>query len=216
MYTGVVGDIHYDLVQGNDVAFTLLGSTPSVTLTSVGAYDGWVLESSQGSNVGGSFNATVANFRLGDDVSNRQYRAILSFATATLPDKAVIQSAVLMIKQVGTPVGTNPFIILGNLLVDIRKGAFSGTNALAATDFEASPSAASVASFDPVPVSGWYSATLNATGRSKINKTGSTQFRLHFSAPTNSDNNDDFMKFVSGNATTAANKPVLVVTYTVP
>jgi hypothetical protein len=49
-----------------------------------------------------------------------------------------------------------------------------------------------------------------------INKTGVTQFRLHFSVPTNSDNNDDFMKFVSGNATTAANKPVLVVTYIVP
>ena len=32
MYTGGVGDIHYDLVQGSDVAFTLLTSTPSLTV----------------------------------------------------------------------------------------------------------------------------------------------------------------------------------------
>jgi hypothetical protein len=209
-----VGDKIYQIVAG-DAAFTLLSLKPSLTVTSNGTYDGWVLELSEASNIGGSFNFSGTTFRLGDDAANRQYRAILSFNTGNLPDTAVIQSAVLKIKQSGVPTGSDPFTILGNLLVDIRKGAFGGVAALAATDFEAAGSAANVANFNKTPpVGGWYRAALNLTGRNKINRTGITQFRLRFDLPTDSNNTADFMKFVSGNA--AADKPVLVVTYTVP
>ncbi len=53
------------------------------------------------------------------------------FDTTGLPDNAVIQSVTLEIKQSGSPVGSNPFNILGALLVDIRKGTF-GAPALSA------------------------------------------------------------------------------------
>jgi len=207
------GDKFYQVVAG-DATFTLLWSSPSLTVTSKGARDGWVLEASQGSNVGGSSNVAAATLRVGDDAANRQYRAILSFDTAQLPDAAVITSAVLKIKRSGTVKGGDPFMLFGPLLVDIRKGAFGGTAALAAGDFEAPASAARVATFKKAPINGWYQAALNKTGRNKINKTGITQFRLRFETPTDASNSPDFMPFVSGNA--ATDGPVLVVTYTLP
>lgn len=210
---GSVGDKIYQLVSG-DAAFTLLSSTPSLRVSSNGTNDGWVLELSEASGIGGSFDASATTFRLGDDGANRQYRAILSFNSGRLPATAVIQSAVLKIKRSGLPTGSNPFTVLGNLVVDIRKGAFGGVGALAASDFEATASAANVATFSPLPVGGWYSATLNAAGMKRINRTGLTQFRLRFDLPTDSNNQADFMKFLSGNATTG--KPVLVVAYSMP
>ena len=167
------------------------------------------------SSIGGSVNSSAVTFRLGDDAGNRQYRAILSFNTAVLPDTAVIQSAVLKIKQSGLPTGSNPFTKLGKLQVEIRKGAFGGAAILEATDFEAAASAAKAGTFFSTPIGGWYSAKLNLAGRNRINKTGLTQFRLHFELPTDSNNKADFMKFVSGNAAVVG-KPVLVVSYTLP
>ncbi len=51
----------------------------TVTFTSVGKYDGWILESAETSNKGGSFNAIAKTFQLGDDALDRQYKTILSF-----------------------------------------------------------------------------------------------------------------------------------------
>jgi hypothetical protein len=202
----------------SNYALTFVGAnltiTPIVTLYSTGAYDGWVLESTRTSNVGGSMNATLTTFQLGDDALNRQYRGILSFSTINLPDNAIVQSAVIKIKQSGIPSGTNPFSILGGLLVDIRKGAF-GANALAVTDFQAAPSAAKVGTFGKTPVGGWYSVTLSASGKSNINLTGITQFRLYFTKGDNANLKADFMKFSSGSAA-AASQPQLIITYTVP
>ena len=67
----------------------------SLAFNSIGASDGWMLELSETSMMGGTMNAAATTFILGDDAGNRQYRAILSFNTASLPDAAVIQSAVL-------------------------------------------------------------------------------------------------------------------------
>jgi hypothetical protein len=190
-------------------------ATKKLTVVSVGTYDGWVLESTETSFKGGSFDATATTFQLGDDVLDRQYRSILSFDTKALPDNAVIQSVTLKIKQMGVPTGLNPFNSFGGLLVDIRTGAFGGANALAITDFEASASAAKVATFNKTPVGGWYSATFGTPfGRSKINKTGVTQLRLYFTKDDNDNSKADFMKFASGNA--ASNRPQLIIVYSVP
>ena len=62
---------------------------------SQGANDGWVLESGENTNVGGALNSTGTTFSLGDNASRKQYRSILSFNTASLPDNAVISSATL-------------------------------------------------------------------------------------------------------------------------
>jgi hypothetical protein len=183
------------------------------TFISTGAYDGWTLESAETSNKGGKFNAAAKTFQLGDDALDRQYKAVLSFDTTSLPDNAVIQSVTLQIVQSGSLVGSNPFKIMGALLVDIRRGTF-GTPALSGADFQALVSSKKVATFNKTPVSGWYSALLNPAGRSNINKVGVTQFRLYFAKDDNDDLGADFMKFFSGNNTTL--RPQLVVTYTMP
>ena len=186
---------------------------PPKVVTSIGTQDGWVLESSQGSHVGNSFNSTDTTFILGDNTQNRQYRGILSFDTSSIPNTAVIQSAVLRIHYSGAKSGTNPFTILGPLYVDIRYGNFGSSANLQASDFQAAADATKVASFGTTPVSSWYSATLNSLGRAYINKTSLTQFRLYFNKATNANNVADYMKFVSGDG---SSKPQLVITYTVP
>ncbi|HTP00348.1 MAG TPA: hypothetical protein VMJ64_03170, partial [Anaerolineales bacterium] len=154
-------------------------------------------------------------FMLGDDALNKQYRAILSFNTATLPDTAIIQSATIKIMEGGTPKGANPFAALGSLRVDIRKPYFGTTAALQLPDFNTEPSAAAVGTFGKSPSAGWYSAALNAAGLTNINKTGSTQLRLYFSLDDNNNHAADYKQFFSGNAI-AANRPVLSIVYSLP
>ncbi|MGC1378291.1 MAG: S8 family serine peptidase [Anaerolineales bacterium] len=185
----------------------------AVSFTSSGAYDGWVLESSENSNVGGSMNPAGVTFQLGDDASNRQYRLIFSFDTTSLPDNAVITSVVLKVKQSGTPVGANPFNVLGNLFADIRMGTF-GATALELTDFQAAASATRVGAFNTIPSAGWYTSTLNAAGIANINKLGPTQFRLYFALDDNNNRVADYIRFISGNA--IIDRPTLTISYSVP
>ncbi len=207
------GTIDGSVFYVDDVA---LNAAPiSQTFTSTASQDGWLLEKSETGNIGGSLNPVAATFQLGDDAANRQYRAILSFNTAGLPDNASIKSAQLKIKQSGAPVGKNPFTVLGSLWADIRQGPFSGNAILQLGDFNAPASAVKVGAFNKTPVGGWYTDTLNAVGLAKINKTGQTQFRLYFATDDNNNRLADFMKFVSGNGL-ASSRPVLVITYTVP
>ena len=186
----------------------------TITFTTTGTYDGWILESAKGSGVGGSMNSSATIFQLGDDISNRQYRAILSFNTASLPDTASISSAVLKVKQSGSVTGSNPFSVLGSLYADIKKGFFGTTSALQVTDFNAAATATKVCTFGKTPVSSWYSATLSSTGRLDVNKTSLTQLRLYFSTASNANNKADYMKFFSGNS--SSNQAQLIITYSLP
>lgn len=189
----------------------------TVTFTSIAAQDGWILESSELSNMGGWMNSKGKFFQLGDDASKRQYRAILSFDTSTLPVGATIQSVTLRIRSYGAVVGKkNLFSILGNLLVDIRTGAFGGSPALQLKDFNAPASATKVAIFSKTPQARWYTATFNATGMSRINRTGLSQLRVRFAKDDNNDLVANYLRFLSGNAPSSGNKPQLVITYTQP
>ncbi|MCJ7723500.1 MAG: hypothetical protein MUP03_05150, partial [Anaerolineales bacterium] len=76
--------------------------------------------SNETSGIGGTKNNTDTTFVLGDNQQDKQYRAILSFNTSTLPDNAVITKVTLKIRKQGL-VGSNPFSTHQGLLVDIRK-----------------------------------------------------------------------------------------------
>jgi murein DD-endopeptidase MepM/ murein hydrolase activator NlpD len=184
----------------------------NATFTSAGLNDGQVLESLETSNKGGSLNATGTTLNLGDDASDRQFRAILHFNTASLPDNAIITSLTIKVKKYGT-VGTNPFNTHGPLLVDIRSASF-GTSALTIGDFQAWASQIEVANFTNTIVNNWYSAVFN--DGASINKTGTTQFRLRFTKDDNDDRGADQIKFFSGNYATAASRPQLIIQYYVP
>jgi hypothetical protein len=187
----------------------------SKVFRSTGANDGWVLESGENTSKGGSKDNEATVFRLGDGEADKQYRAILSFNTDSLPDGAIITRVIVKIKEQGIS-GTNPFAILGGLKVDMQKPFFGATLGLTIADFEAAAGKNAVATFGANATASWYSAVLNAAGKGFINKTGVTQFRLRFATTDNDDNAADYMKFFSGNHSVAANRPTLIIKYYVP
>jgi hypothetical protein len=200
-------------VRGGYTSGQVYNVKKSTTFKSDGANDGWVLESTEASGVGGTMNSADSAFNLGDNNLRKQYRAVLHFDTSSLPDNAVITKATLKIKKQGQ-VGGNPFTLLGGLLVDMRKPSF-GALTLGLTDFQSAAGRTAVATFGTTSVANWYSALLNVSGKNYVNKTGTTQFRLRFQLDDNNNAIADTMKFFSGNAATGS-RPQLIVEYYVP
>jgi hypothetical protein len=216
--TGVDGNQGDNSALNAGAAYVFVSPTiVSVTLRSSGAQNGWVLESTESSNKGGTIDNTAATLRLGDDNLKRQYRSILSFATgAALPDDAVITKVTLKVKKQGVTGGGNPVTIFQGFMVDIRKGTF-GTAALQITDFQAAANK-SYGPFMTAPSGGWYSINLTS-GKGYINKlstlSGLTQIRLRFSLDDNNNAVANYLSLFSGNAP-AASRPQLIIEYYVP
>ncbi len=181
------------------------------------SYDGWVLESGETSNVGGTKNSGATTLRVGDDAHNRQYRSILSFGTGWLPDNATIYSVTVKVKKQHLTTA-NLFTQLGGLRVDIKKPSF-GALKLDLNDFQALVGTSGkllAAKFAPTPDSGgWYSVNIPATAFQYINKAGATQLRLRFNKDDNNNFKADVLSLYSGNAQ-LANKPQLIIVYSAP
>ena len=189
----------------------------TLTLTSIAAQDGWVLETSETSGLGGSLNSTAKTFNLGDDATKKQYRGILSFASgAGLPDSAVITGVTLKLKKQGIAGGGNPVTAFQGFMLDLKNGMF-GSSALQSTDFQTAASK-TYGPFTPTAVSNWYTINLTA-GKAYINKLatngGLTQIRLRFKLDDNNDAIANILSLYSGNAA-AANRPQLIITYYLP
>jgi uncharacterized delta-60 repeat protein len=204
--------------KDGDAVLARYGGTPpptiNTTFRSKAPHDGWILESSEFSNVGGSLNKTATTFNVGDDPRDKQYRSILSFNTATLPDNAIVTSAQIKIKRQGV-VGTDPFATHGSLLLEIRNGLFSNGLDLDLSDFAAPASSSVQETFAPL-TSSWYAANLSSSNLVFVNKNGVTQFRLHFDLDDNDDLDADYMKFFAGDATDESTQPQLIVSYILP
>jgi len=219
--TGV--DIQSDskvVVAGSSNGDTVLARYIEATFSTVifkssGTYDGWILESGENSNTGGLVDKLATTFNVGDDLRDRQYKGIVSFNTSSLPDTAILTSAKLMIRKQGV-VGTDPFTTHDNLLVDMRNSAFGNNLVLQIGDFTAAASGgASQERFLNEPNNNWYATDLSSTNLGFISKVNTTQFRLFFSKDDNDDLGADYLKFFTGNSTTA-NHPQFIVTYYVP
>ncbi len=185
-------------------------SATTLNFESVNAHDGWILESGEFSNKGGSLDKNSQLIYVGDDSKDRQYRGILSFNTNSIPDNVTVTSAQVKIKKLGV-VGTDPFTTHGNLLLEIRNGTFSNNIALTLNDFAAIANVGSTQDKFTAADGNWYAASLSNTNLGLINKYGITQFRLLFSRDDNDDLGADYIKFLSGNA--AGDLPQLIVTY---
>ncbi len=185
-----------------------------LTFNSAGEEDGWVLESTETSSTGGSLNKTASIFRLGDDAANRQYRAILSFDSAPLPDNAVITSVILKLKYAGQ-YGTNPFRTHGKLVADVFQGPYKNDPALQLGDFSATSSKNKVLIFTNIKLDNWYARPFNPADFQHINLSGLTQFRLRFGTDDNNDFGADFLKIYSGEAV-ITDQPQLLIEYYVP
>ncbi len=188
---------------------------PALLVRSQAANDGWILESTETSNQGGTMNSTATTFNLGDDATDRQYRALLSFDTSALPDNAVITKVTLKIKYQGVT-GTNPFATHGILYTDVRNGVFGGNATLQLGDFQAVASKTAVGTIPNTPSGGWYSKIWTSGIFPYINKVGATQIRLRFQTDDNDDLGADFLRFYSGNASAVSDRPLLIVEYYVP
>lgn len=189
-------------------------------LRSNGRNDGWILETKENSNVGGTKNSAADTFRVGDDGQDRQYRSILHFPTHYLPDDAVITQVILMIKVQGI-VGNDPFATHGNILVDICYGSYGSIGpfkikSLQSGDFQSPASLSAAAVIQNNPVGGWYWAVLPPSAFNNINKTGNTQLRLAFLLDDNDDLGVDYMVFYSGDSEDQAGRPRLQIDYYVP
>jgi hypothetical protein len=217
---GGVGAGNGSFTTGEVYSITIAPTIFSVDYRSTGASDGWVLESSENSNTGGSKNSAAAVFKLGDDAQNRQFRSVLHFPTYYLPDNAVITQAILMIKKQDV-VGTDPFTTHQNISIDIRKGLFGNFNlfnfgSLQSMDFEAPADMYMVGTIQNNPVSGWYWALLDSRAFPYINLTDVTQLRLGFLLDDNNDLTDDYIRFYSGNYDPQIDRPHLLIEYYVP
>lgn len=205
----------YILDYGSGSVFRIVeAAVLSQTFTSTASRDGHILELNELINRGGVFSSSQMTIPLGDDQADRQFRAILSFHTSSLPDNAKILSVTLKIKQ-QTVVGQNPFDTHGGLTVEAGRPYFGTSPSLEAADFQ-SPGNGLAATFSATPINGWYSARFMASAFSKINLTGATQFRLAFTLDDNDDLSSDYLRFVSGDAANAAARPTLIITYFIP
>ncbi len=213
-FTGIAGWTNSS--GDNSAAPQVVVSVPvQVTFTSGAGQDGWVLESTETSNVGGSIDATASTtsaLRAGDDNKDKQYKAVVSFDTSSIPDGATILSVTLRLRR-GTVSGTSPFTTHGTCWVDVQTGGFSGSTTLETSDFQAVATVAQTASLSNAASNGsWSEGNLNASGLAAINKTGTTQFRVYFNLDDNDDTGNDYIGYYSGEGT-SANRPQLVVTY---
>ena len=179
-----------------------------------------MLESSETSNLGSTLNSTAPAFNLGDNAAKKQYRGVLSFNTgAALPDTAVITKITLKLKKNGFVGGsTDLMTTYQGLMVDIKKGYFGSSTALEMGDFQ-SLANITYGPFSPILSSNYYSLDLT-NGKNYFNKlttnSGTTQLRLRFKLDDNNDAVANYLSLYSGNATLAADRPQLVITYYVP
>jgi subtilisin family serine protease len=182
----------------------------TIIVSSKGRFDGWVLESSKGSGVGGSVGRNQVT--VGDDGKDRQRKGVLSFDTSKIPVDAEISSAILKL-TVKNVIGTNPFSSLGACYVDVMKGTFN-MKSLQKVDFEASATASKVAVMSDPVANGMPSiGSLSVEGINAVNKGGITQIRLLFSTPSNNNELTDLIIFYSGEVFFKAKRPTLEVTY---
>lgn len=201
------------LTDSTPASYTWTIALVTTTFRSAGPKDGYVIESSEASSVGGTINSIGATINVGDSSGDKEVRGILSFDTASLPDGAVVTGFWIQVKK-SSYTGTNPFTTHGSLLAAIVSGSFSGNVNLQASDFQAVASQYSIATFG-APVSNWYTGT-GTSGFSFVNLFGPTQFKLYFSTDDNDDGGVDTVNFISGNNLTASNRPSLTVEYYVP
>jgi hypothetical protein len=191
----------------------IVGSA-TLSFKSQAANDGYVIESTETSGLGGTANSSLTYIQVGDFDGDRQVKGFLSFDTSALPDTAIVTGATLQMRY-SSKSGTNPYTTHGPLLVDIKSPFFGGGVSLLKWDFQAGAGAANVANCAAAAVSGWYSCEMT-NSFSFVNLLGSTQFRMGFTLDDNDDGGADLVRFNSGNHANAAYWPVLIVEYYVP
>lgn len=198
----------------------MTGETYSISkmlkFSSLAAQDGWILESTETSGVGGTLNVTDTILNIGDDLANKQFRGILSFDTSSISDTAVITDVALKIRAHSITGGGSPMTIFNGFMIDLKTGFF-GTTALQITDFQQAADK-TYGPLSPALTGGWYNINLTP-GKGYINKlstnSGLTQIRLRFNLDDNNNAIANYLSLFTGDSV-VANQPQLVIKYYIP
>ncbi|CAN5226182.1 hypothetical protein BH09SUM1_BH09SUM1_11400 [soil metagenome] len=190
---------------------------PVTTVTFIGnaAEDGYVIESTATSNVGGAVTTSGYNVRAGDDNTNKCVKGFLSFDTSSLPDSITVTSVKLIMTSkafTGDPYGA-----FGGLKVDIAAPYFGTGNSLISADYQATASVTNVVTLaQPTTTNQTQTTTLPSSTYTVVNRTGRTQFRLGFTTQDNGDSLHTRIDFWSGDSTDSgiqAYRPKLEIKY---
>jgi len=185
-----------------------------------GSPDGWVEDKAAAPGKPSAQVQTSAGPVItGVAASNLSYRSILVFDTSGIPAGARITSVTLRLHRSGMT-GTNPYGPLGSLSVDIAgPQGFNRNLALEKADFPLAPANGDLGNVAMLPdpatdPQGWSEAPLSAAAFGRINRAGTTQLRVRFSADTNTGNADRYLSWYAGDTSSAAaDKPQLIVSY---
>jgi hypothetical protein len=177
---------------------------------SIALHDGFILEKNETAGTGLIKYPNLAYLRVGDDEKKRQYRAILSFNTAALPDGAMIASGFIKLKK-NTATPGDIFNKLGLLKLYVGTPSFGTVLGLESIDFN-SP-AIIAGTFSKTAILGWYKAKLLSTSLSNVSTTAKTQYRVQFTKDDNNNTVADYMRFYSGET---GSKPTLFLKYYIP
>ena len=184
----------------------------TATAVSAAGADGYVMESNETSDVGGSGTAAGTYIYVGDQTADRQVMGIMSF-NVSLPLGAVVTDARIEYRM-DPFAGTNPFSTHGPLMLDFADPFFGAASTLAASDFQAAATSTDIGACSSVPVASWYTCTIDSGVWGSLS--GTVQFRFRFALDDNDDGGADMMRILSGNSLNAAFRPVLVIDYYVP
>ena len=183
-----------------------------LALVSNAAYDGYAWEAGRALGYGVGADSAMTTLLVGDSLDNRRYYGFLDFNTSVLQGKTVIGAQLRVLRQ---SMRNNPFANQGSIVADLATPYFGTQRAVLSSDFQAvvDPAHRSVTSaFTLLGPTGWYRGILKTSALAHINAVGTTQFRLRFTG-TGYNNTPEYVAFYSGNATTAAYRPVLWIYY---
>jgi len=191
---------------------TRISDEERMVFRSIDSQDGYIRESTEDSNVGLKTIKAGTIFRVGDDNHDRQYRAILSFNTALLPDTAVITWARLRIQRPDPCcVGWAGF---GAVMFEIRSPYFGTSATLQPSDFQAPASA--VLTGQGINVNEFETKLFGVDEFQYINVQGYTQIRFRLDVDDNDDMSADYVNYYSGGISSLRAKPTLSIEYHMP
>ncbi|MBL0387484.1 PHB depolymerase family esterase [Tumebacillus sp. ITR2] len=207
-YIGVDGAGNQSAVQSQTYTITTPPPVQTLTLSSIAAEDGYAYQFS----TDGIPNSTNPYIEVGSTSLNHGEAGIVSFDTSSVPAGATIVSATLTLYRYDNTVFNYD---LGPLTADVAQTTgFNGNYALESADYGATAAVTNIGNFDALPTAQYQaiSDSISTSALAYVNRSGKTQFRLHFQKATNNAYMIDVLRFVSSNGT-AAYVPKLVINY---